>query len=181
MIKIAVSADYTSDGHGSYANIYLSQCFEERTCGLCGDNTHDFTYVDIQRAVQNEDGSIDTTQDVLDIFELANDHDLWQSTQEFDFEYSATYVIVAIEQDEDNYYVVPEQPNFECLGSACRFCEDIGCNCNTQGFDLDIWLQNCALMFDACATCGATLQDSLSYPSYAQVQAAGCSSGAKLV
>ena len=122
--KITVSADYTSDGHGSYANIYLSECFEETICGLSGvwdgDTANDFTYVDIQLNVQNEDGSIYTTENVSDVFALANDYDLLQSTQEFGFEWTDTYMIVAIEQDQDNCYVVSdlEQPNFKCLESA---------------------------------------------------------------
>ena len=48
-LRIEIASDYTEDGHGSYSYIYLSECYEERTCGLCGvwdgNSDNDFTYV----------------------------------------------------------------------------------------------------------------------------------------
>ena len=155
-LKIVVGADYTSNGHGSYVNIYLSKCFEQRTCGLCGvwdgNTTNDFMYIDDHGDVQNEEGDVFTTQDVSDIFELANDYDIWQSAQEFGVEWMDNDMIVAIEQDSDNNVcnnsIVPPSLDLSCLQATYGFCEEIGCNCDAQGFDLETWLQNCA--FDAC-------------------------------
>ena len=164
-VKITVAYDYSADGHGSYSRIYLTRCFEERTCGLCGvwdgDTTNDFTFVDDDGSRQNEDGSEFSTVGVSDIFSISQDQ--WDQVQEFGFEWTDQDLIDAINQPGDcTTYTESNPPPVDCLERAREVCITMGCICvnypdEYPNFVWETWLQNCA--FDSCAASGDRIDE----------------------
>ena len=161
-LRIEIAADYTDDGHGSYSYIYLSSCYEERTCGLCGvwdgDTDNDFTYV--TDASYNTD-SYDT-DDVSDISQMSSE--AWRRTHNFADEWLDSEIASAAGQDSN---VCPSDsispPDEDCIDAALDLCEEIwddycqACDGTDYAESYESWQGNCA--FDACAASGDSLDD----------------------